>query len=71
MMKVVATAGFLSLVASSTPTGIQGVTCVTVEDETLMHRGHGVPATTAWHLVDRHVPNMLSRGRALTSVELV
>ena len=58
MMRVVAAAGFLSLVASSTPMGIQGVTCITVEAEMLMHRGHGAPSAAAWRLVDRHVPDM-------------
>ena len=38
--RVIAMAGFLSLAASSMPTGIQRVMCVTVEIETLMHRGH-------------------------------
>ena len=45
--RVVAVAGFLSLIASSTPTGIQGVTCVMVEAETLMHLGRGAPSVAA------------------------
>ena len=52
MTRVVAIAGFLSLVASSTPTGIQGVTSVTVEVETLMHWDHGALLAALWHLVD-------------------
>ena len=35
-----------------------------------MHRGRGAPPTAAQRLVDRHVPNMSSRGRALTGIEL-
>jgi len=61
---------FLSLINSSTPTGIQGVTCIMVEAKTLMHQGCSVHHTTARCLVDRHIPDMLSKWRALTGVEL-
>ena len=63
-------ASFLSLVTSSMATGIQGVTCVMVEAETLMHRGRGAPPAAARCLVDKHVLDMLSQGRTLTNIEL-
>ena len=37
MTWVVAMIDFLSLINLSTPTGFQGVTCIMVEAETLMH----------------------------------
>ena len=51
-MRVVAAASLLPLIAVGTPTGIQGVARVTVEDETLMHRGCGVWPATSLRLVD-------------------
>ena len=42
-----------------------------IGDDPLVYvAGHGAPPTAAQRLVDRHVPNMSSRGRALTGVEL-
>ena len=43
---------------------------MTVEAETLVHQGCGMPPIATWLLVERHVPDMSSRGRALTGVEL-
>ena len=66
MTRVVAVASFLSLVALSTLTGIQGVSCITVEAKTLMHWGRGMAPAAARRLVDRHVPDRSSRGCTLT-----
>ena len=52
MMRVVATASLLPLIIVGTPTGIQGVTRVTVEAETLMHRCCGAWPTALLCLVD-------------------
>ena len=54
-MRVVAAASLLPLIAVGTPTGIQGVARVTVEDETLMHRNRGVWPTMLLGLMDRYV----------------
>ena len=51
-MRVVATASLLPLITIGMPAGIQGVARVTVEAETLMHRGYGVWPTASLCLVD-------------------
>ena len=59
MMRVVAAASLLPLVVAGTPTGIQGVTRVTVEAETLMHRDLDAWPAASLCLVDSHVLVML------------
>ena len=51
-MRVIATASSLSWFIVGTPAGIEGVACVSVASETLMHRDHGVLSATLWRLVD-------------------
>ena len=51
-MRVVAATSILPLIAMGTPMGIQGVTRITVEAKTLMHRGHDTWPTTLLRLVD-------------------
>ena len=46
MMRVIAMASSLSRIIAGTSTGIEGVACITVMAETLMHRDRGaLPAT--------------------------
>ena len=45
-------ASLLPLIIVGTPAGIKGVACITVEAETLMHRGHGAWPATSLRLVD-------------------
>ena len=45
-------ASLLPLIIAGTLAGIQGVVHITVEAETLMHRGHGAWPTTSLRLVD-------------------
>ena len=52
MMRVVAAASLLPLITMGTSVGIQGVTRVTVEVETLMHRDHGACPVASLCLVD-------------------
>ena len=52
MMRVVATASLLPLIAVGMTAGIQDVTRVAVEAEMLMHRGHGTRPVALLRLVD-------------------
>ena len=52
MTWVVTVASPLPHVATGRPTGIEGVACVMVEGETLMHQNHGTRPTTLSCLVD-------------------
>ena len=70
MMRVIAVASSLSRVIVGTPAGVEGVACVTVAAETLMHRDRGVLPVALWRLVDRRVTVRALRGRALAGVEL-
>jgi len=49
-------ASSLSRVIVGTPACFEGVTCIMVAAETLMHWDHGALPTALWRLVDRHVP---------------
>jgi len=51
-MRVVAAASLLPHIAMSMPTGIEGVTRVTVEVETFTHPDHGARPTALLRLVD-------------------
>ena len=55
MLWVVATASPLPCIAVGTPAGVEGVACVAVEAETLMHRNRGARSVALLLLVDRHV----------------
>ena len=55
-VRVIAAASSLSWVILGMPTGVEGVACVTVVAETLMHRDHSTLPTALWWLVDRCVP---------------
>ena len=55
MTWVVATASPLPCIAAGTPMGVEGVACVAVEAETLMHRNRGERPTALLRLVDRHI----------------
>ena len=50
--RVVATASPLPCITASMPTGIEGVACVAVEAETLMHRDHDAWPAALLRLVD-------------------
>ena len=52
MMRVVATASLLPLIATGMPAGIEGVAHVMVEAEMLMHRGSGAWPVASLCLVD-------------------
>ena len=52
MMRVIATASLLPLIAAGTPTGISGVARITVGAETLKHRSHGARPAASLRLVD-------------------
>ena len=52
MMGVVAVACLLPLIAMGTPMDIQGIACVMVEAETLMHRDRGAWPTALRCQVD-------------------
>ena len=62
--------GSLSWVIVGASTGVEGVVCITVVAETLMHQDHGALPTSLWLLVDQHVPIGVLQGRALVGVEL-
>ena len=51
-MRVIAAASSLSWVIVGTSTGVEGVACVMVAAETLIHRDRGVLPTSLWRLVD-------------------
>ena len=51
-MRVVAAASLLPCIAAGTPMGVEGLTHVTVEAETFMHRDRGARPATLLHLVD-------------------
>ena len=53
--RVVAAASLLPRISVGTPMGVEGVTHVTVEAETFIHRDHGARPATLLRLVDRHV----------------
>ena len=57
--RVIAMASSLSRIIMGTPISIEGVACVTVAAETLMHRNHGALPTTLRCLVDRCVPTRM------------
>ena len=69
-MRVVAAASILPYVAMGMSMGVEGVTRVTVEAETLMHRDHGAWPAALLLLVDRYVHVGSLRGCALAGVEL-
>ena len=52
MLRLVATASILPLIAVGMPADIEGVARIMVEAKTLMHRGHGVWPTASLRLVD-------------------
>ena len=52
MTRVIAMASSLSRVIVGTPTDIEGVACVSVAAETLMHQDRGALSTALWRLVD-------------------
>ena len=52
MTRVIATASSLSRIIVGTSTGVDGVACITVAAETVMHQDHGALPATLWHLVD-------------------
>ena len=56
MARVIAMASSLSRVIVGTSMGVEGVVCITVAAETLMHRNRGALPITLWRLVDRRVP---------------
>ena len=51
-MRVIAAASSLPRVFIRTPAGVEGVACVTIAAETLMHQDRGALPTALWHLVD-------------------
>ena len=50
--RVIAMASSLSQIVMGTSTGVEGVACITVAAETLMHRDRGAPPAALWRLVD-------------------
>ena len=52
MTRVVAVASPLPRIAVGTPTGIEGVACITVAAETLMHQDRGACPIASLRLVD-------------------
>ena len=52
MTRVVAASSLLPCIAAGTPAGVEGVACVMVEAETLMHQDRGARPITLLHLVD-------------------
>ena len=50
--RVIAADSSLSWVVVGTPAGVEGVTCVLVASETLMHRDRGALSVALWRLVD-------------------
>ena len=52
MMRVIAMTSSLSWIVVCTSMGVEGVTCVTVAAEMLMHRDRDVLPTALWRLVD-------------------
>ena len=50
--RVVDVASLLPRIVVGTPADIEGVACITVEAETLMHRDHGALFAALWRLVD-------------------
>ena len=54
-MWVVAAASLLPRIAAGTPVGVEGVMCIMVEAETLVHRNRGAWPTALLCLVDQHV----------------
>ena len=55
MTRVIAAASSLSRIIVGTSAGVEGVACVMVAAETLMHRDRGAPPAALWRLVDRRV----------------
>ena len=51
-MRVIAAGSSLSWVVMGTRASVEGVACVTVAAETLMHWGHGALLAVLWRLVD-------------------
>ena len=50
--------------------GIEGVACVTVVVETLMHQDRGALPTSLWFLVDQRVLVGVLRGHTLAGIKL-
>ena len=50
--RVIAAASSLSWIIAGTSTGVEGVACVTVAAETLMHQDRGALSAALWRLVD-------------------
>ena len=51
-VRVIAVASSLSRIIMGMSVGVEGVACITVVAETLMHQDHGALPTALWHLVD-------------------
>jgi len=70
MTRMIATAGSLSRVAIGTSAVVEGVACVSVVAETLVHRDCGELPTVLWHLVDQCVRASRLRGCMMAGNEL-
>ena len=55
--RVIAASSSLSWVIVGASASVEGVVCVMVAVETLMHRDCGVLPTSLWFLVDQRIPD--------------
>ena len=63
--------GSFPWVAIGVSVGVDGVACIMVVAETLMHWDHNALPVALWRLVDRRVPAWALRGRALAVIVVV